>query len=298
MHLIKDITASAPDSEHVGTLLESAIRDIGIPPCPAILNQINIEMGKDEPDFKRLDHIICSDVSLAAGLIAIANSPFYGLRKRVRSPKEALVMLGLGVAGRTIAGIMLQKVFPPTPELIQFWRTSASIAQLSGWIAKNVDIGVKVRADDAYTFGLFRDCGIPVLMKRFMGYAELLAKAYEEKELAFTEVEQTLCPTNHAAVGCLLAQSWWLPDDISLAIRYHHDYRVFEGDCTYKLPPTTIGLIANAQLAEHLFQYNTGLVQGQEWDKLGKSCLRILNLDEKDLADIYGECSLVITNHE
>lgn len=294
----KVTAASEPDSDRVGTLLANTIRDIGIPPCPAILNQINAEMSKDEPDFKQLDRIICSDVSLAASLIAMANSPFFGLRTRVRSSKEALVMLGLGVAGRTIAGLMLRKVFPPTPYLEHFWHSSASIAHLGGWVARNYRNGIKVRPDDAYTFGLFRDCGIPILMRRFTEYAEVLKRANNEKELNFTEVEQTLCPINHAAVGCLLAQSWWLPDDICLAIRHHHDHQMLVQDSASKLPSTTLGLIAIAQLAEHLFQYHTGLSQGQEWHKLGSSCLRLLNIDEDNLADIYEESALVVTGDE
>lgn len=290
--------ASETDSDRVGALLANTIRDIGIPPCPAILNQINAEMSKDEPDFKQLDCIICSDVSLAASLIAMANSPFFGLRTRVRSPKEALVMLGLSTASRTIAGLMLRKVFPPTPYLEQFWHSSASIARLGGWVAKNVRSSVKVRTDDAYTFGLFRDCGIPILMRRFTEYADVIKRSKNEKELSFIELEQTVCPINHAAVGCLLAQSWWLPDDICLAIRHHHDHQLLEQGSDLTLPSTTLGLIAVVQLAEHLFQYHTGLSQGQEWHKLGAACLRLLDIDEGDLAAIYEESAPAVAGEE
>ena len=45
------------------------IRDIGIPPRPTILNEIDHEMEKDAPDFGVLAKLIGSDVALAAGLI-------------------------------------------------------------------------------------------------------------------------------------------------------------------------------------------------------------------------------------
>lgn len=293
---INAVTGPEQNTAHVDNLLANAIRDIGIPPCPAILNRINEEMSKDVPDFKQLDRIICSDVSLAASLIAIANSPFFGLQNRVRSVNEALHMLGLGVSSRAIAGLMLRKLFPLTPSLERFWHSTATIARVGGWLAKSFRNGIKVRPDDAYTFSLFRDCGIPILMRRFSQYQDALKKANEENELSFTAVEQTQFPTNHAAVGCLLAQSWWLPDEISLAIRHHHDQQMLAQGSDAKLPATTLGLIATAQLAEHLFQYHTGLSQGQEWNKLGTSCLRLLNLDEKNLADIYEESALIVTS--
>ena len=293
---INAATEPEQDAAHVGNLLANTIRDIGIPPCPAVLNRINAEMSKDVPDFNHLDRIICSDVSLAAGLISIANSPFFGLQNRVRSVNEALHMLGLSVSSRAIAGLMLRKLFPLTPSLERFWHSTATIARVGGWLAKNVHNGITVRPDDAYTFSLFRDCGIPILMRRFSQYRDALRVANEANELSFIAVEQTLFPTNHAAVGCLLAQSWWLPDEISLAIRHHHDQQMLEQGSDSKLPVTTLGLIATAQLAEHLFQYHTGLSQGQEWHKLGASCLRLLNLDEKHLADIYEESAPVVTS--
>lgn len=283
------------DSARVGSQLEKAIRDIGIPPCPAILDQINIEMHKDEPDFKYLTRIISSDVGIAAGLIAIANSPFFGSRNRVRSVNEALIMLGLAVASRAIAGLILHKLFPLTPRLERFWHASACIARLSGWLAQQSHHVIKVRADDAYTFGLFRDCGIPMLLKRFDHYPEVLRKANMDQENGFTEVEEALCSTNHALIGGLLAQSWWLPDDICLAIRHHHDYEQLKQGSQSILSPTTRGLIATALLAEHLFQHHTGLSQTREWLKGEDACLHLLKLSDEDLNRLYNESAPIIT---
>ena len=61
-----------------------AIRDIGIPPRPTVLSEIESEMAKDEPDFTHLAKIISADVALSAGLLKTVNSPYYGLDKKVR----------------------------------------------------------------------------------------------------------------------------------------------------------------------------------------------------------------------
>ena len=283
---------SETESTKLGTLLGRTIGDIGIPPCPAILSQINAEMSKDDPDPKYLDSIICSDVGLAAGLIALANSPFFGFRHRVRSVKEALQMLGLNIASRAIASLILRKMFPPTPALERFWDASARIARLSGWLAQG-RIGIKISPDEAYTFGLFRDCGIPVLLKRFDDYPETLKQANADKVLCFTAVEEASYPTNHAAVGCLLAQAWWLPDDISLAIRQHHDYRLLEHSHLAK-PSKMQGLIATAQLAEHLLQKHSCLSQTEEWQKGGEICLHLLGIGEDELCAIHEESAAIV----
>lgn len=281
-------TADAPTPPSpVDALLERSFKDIGIPPRPVILDRISREMHKDEPDFKRLATIIGADVSIAASLIKTANSPFFGYRNRVRSVNEALMMLGLDVASRAIAGIILRKVFPNSLHLERFWDASARIARLSGWLARQIGNN-KLRADDAYTFGLFRDCGIPVLLMRFPGYQQTLVQANAEQSLSFTAVEEVELPTNHAMVGCLLAQSWWLPEETCLAIRHHHDLTVIETP-SITPPLTSRYRIAMAQFAEHLVQRHTRLSHTHEWPKLGAACLNLLDIAEDDIEDIFVE---------
>lgn len=285
-------------SERVKSLLEHTLADTGIPACPVILNRVHIEMGKDEPDLNLLARIISSDVALAGGVIAIANSPFFGFHGRVRSINEALMVLGLDVACRAISGVVLRKLFPVTLAMERFWDASSSIARLSGWLAQHPNTGIKLHASDAYTFGLFRDCGIAVLLNRFPYYHEVLARANEEKTLSFTKVEEMQCPTNHAVIGSLLAQSWWLPEEISTAIRMHHEFEILHGNDSTLLPPATRGLIATAQLAEHIFQYHTGLSQTQEWLKARDVCLKLLEIKEDQLHSFYEEAAPVLAKYD
>ena len=275
----------------VDNLFERSIIDVGIPPCPLILDRFMSEANKDEPDYNRLAGIIGTDVGLAAGLIKTANSPFFGLRQRVRSVNEALAILGLKPASRAVAGIILRNSFPNVANLERFWDASARIAHLSGWLAQNLDIR-GLRAEDAYTYGLFRDCGIPVLLGRFPNYAAVLAEANRDAERSFTEVEETALPTNHAMVGCILAQSWWLPEEICQAIRNHHDLDAIESAGS-ALPMQSRRLIATSQLAEHILQQQLGLSLTQEWPKLGAACLRILDIGEAQLDALYTEAAPV-----
>ena len=262
-------------------VLEQSLRDIGIPPRPVILDRIAAEMRKEDPNLKYLGSAIGADVSLAASLIKTANSPFFGFHSRVRSSTEALQMLGLDISARAIAGIVLRKVFPPPPQLERFWDASAQIAALSGWLGQTLH-QARLRADDAYTYGLFRDCGIPVLLRRFPKYAASLAIANNDASRSFTSVEYESLPTDHTMVGCLLAQNWWLPEEICLSIRHHHDLEALES-LQSGLPQSSRCLIAAGQVAEYIVQHLTGLSHTQEWPKLGAACLRLLDLTEDEL---------------
>lgn len=278
----------APSS--IEAQLESSLWKIGIPPRPVILERINAEMQKDEPDFNHLASTIAADVALSASLISITNSPYFGFRGRVKSAREALMVLGLNIAGKAIAGIVMRRAFPASPQLERFWDTSARIARLSGWLAQR---STTLRADDAYTFGLFRDCGIPILLARFPNYFDILNEANHETCRSFTAIEEITLPTNHAVVGSMLAQSWWLSDETSLSIRIHHDIAILS---TPSIPPSlnSRNMIAVAQLAEHLLQLHSGLCFTQEWVKIGPACLHLLNFTEEEVKDILAEAIPVI----
>jgi HD-like signal output (HDOD) protein len=275
--------------------LEESVRDIGIPPRPAILDRIGAEMRGPDPDFNHLSALISADVSLAAGLLKTANSAYFGHQARARNIVQALMVLGLDIASRAVAGLILRKVFQGLPIMERFWDASARIARTSGWLVLQLGVRDGVGPDDAYTLGLFRDCGLPILMRKFPDYVGVLGEANADPERMFTAVEETRYPTNHAMVGCLLAQNWWLPDETCLAIRHHHD-AVALGSGTGGMSPTSARLTAIAQFAEYLVERVAGRSRSREWDKLGALCRQQLQLDEARIEVLAGQAGQVVAD--
>jgi HD-like signal output (HDOD) protein len=290
------MTDSPPiDSPKIDPHLERALLDIEIPPCPDILVRIMNEMHREEPDYHRLSNTICADVALSAGLIKTTNSPFFLRQQRARTVHDALSILGLRIASHTIAGIILRNIFPNTPSMVRFWDASARTARLCAWLAHRLDIP-GLNADDAYTFGLFHDCGIPVLMQRFPNYKEVLGLANQDIENEFTTQEEVLLRTNHALVGSALAKSWWLDEDMCLAIRHHHSLAALASDSS--LPTSCQYFIATARFAEHFTQQELGLENSQEWPKFAVACLETLQIDEDDMEFLYSEAKQVVVTPE
>ena len=274
------------------SVLEHHILDIDIPPRPAILASVQVEMTADDPDFRRLEALISADVALAAGLIKTVNSPFFGLNRRVSTVHDALMLLGLASTCRAVAAFSLRRAFPDSGHFERFWDSSAKVAGLSGWLTKRLG-SLKLRADEAYTYGLFRDCGVVILMRRFPQYQATLKAANGECELAFTDIERQHLPTDHTVIGRLMAQNWWLPDVLCDAIRHHHDKTYLDGPDTV-LNRGSRQLIAVSQLAEYLLQKTTGAAHTCEWLKLGPACLDVLDLTAPDLITLQAEVSAQI----
>lgn len=276
----------ASDEDCVRKRMNISLREIGIPPRPTILKTIEQEMAREEPDLNRLANLLRSDVALAAGLIKTANSPMLGLSKKVASPREAILLLGLRHVIQVIAGLSLRQVFGHLPDMERFWDSSARIAEIAAWLCAHLLPRGELLPEDAHTFALFRDAGIPSLIIHIDDYRALLAVANTEAEIGFTEVERQEIGIDHAQIGARLAQEWLLPETLAIAIAHHHERPALLGQLRETLPPSVPQLIALAQLAEYIFQIRTGLAMTCEWKKLGSACLSLLGLQPENIGEL------------
>lgn len=267
---------------------ESNLRATGIPPRPSILEMIACEMARDEPELLVLERALRSDVAIAAGIIKTANAPAFGLQRRVRTVLEAMQVLGLRVVAQVVACVALRAAFPD-PKYDRFWDASSQIASLSSWLVQ-VNRWPGMRPDEAYTFGLFRDCGIAVLLQRMPGYIDVLRQANADPSGSFTEREESVMPVSHAHVGAMMTQSWGLPAEIVEAVRYHHDALAIAPDVPTGITPVKSAfLIAISQMGEFLFQQATAQSLTREWEKLGAACQQRLGIDDAQLAELLIE---------
>jgi len=280
---------SIANSEKLVLALKDELVSIGIPPRPIILQSIEREMRKEEPDLSTLEVVISLDVGVAASLLKIANSPFFGIStSHVNTVKDALQILGLKVVGTAIAGLSLRKAFANVPNLERFWDASACIAQISAWLTLQVPCSVRmVRPEEAYTLGLFRDAGIPVLLANFSDYMDILKIANSEAVEPFTAIEDIEYSVNHAFIGAKLANEWALSSEYGDAIEFHHDRAMIAGAGPTAIPDVSRYFIAISQLAELLHQRATHQSHTLEWDKLGSACLDVLHISQERLTELF-----------
>lgn len=274
--------------------LEHAVLDVGIPPCPAILLELSAEAGKEEPDLRRIEKLISADVGLSAALIKTVNSPFYGLRSKVHAISQAIQVLGLRRVWLMVMGMVLRDTLRGMchVDMQRFWDASAKVATISAYIAWRLpDMGEGsgsrrlIDKDEAYTYGLFQDCGIPILLSHYPRYKETLSMANHAVEHKFTDIEDAEYHTNHALVGFLLAKSWGLPEHMIQAIRNHHEHAEISSDSAF-VARDSRNFIAMALLAEHAIQQIAGMSRGCEWEKGGQWVREHFDLSEEDVESI------------
>lgn len=266
---------------------EQVVSDIPLPACPAVLIQIDHLIGRADFDFGELSALIRKDVALSAGLIKLSNSPVYSLRHNTSIPL-ALQMIGARNVAFYARAFLLQSSVANGSSTTRFWDSSWRVAEMSARLAKQLH---KDKHDEVFTFGLFRDVGIAVLMTHYANYKAILNQANQDAEQVFTEHENREYGVNHAQVGAFIAADWHLPDYFVAAIHCHHDPASLQA---MALPADAqqraMEMIALAQIAEHAVQQRTGLSQTHEWVKLKDFCTNTLQLAEPALDELIAGC--------
>lgn len=270
---------------------QKVLKGINIPPQPKLLAEMNHELQKADPDGRRVAAGIAKDVGLSAAVLKVINSPYYGLRSKVSAIPQAVVMLGMGNVKCVVTGLMLKNALGGSEQMMleRFWDSSEKIAKISTYLAS---ILPKVPRDETYTFGLFRDCGIPLLMQRFPDYKETLKLAAGQPDLPMTQIEDQRHGTSHAVAGFMVAKSWGLSETICQAILRHHDYDALlhpEG-----LDALARTLIAINFLAEYLNDEILRMRNNPGWVVIGDAVLDYLGLTDGEFKELREDIGNIV----
>lgn len=267
---------------------EKLLGGVVIPPRPTVVTALMEERNRPDPDLQRVGRLIASDVGLTAAILKTVNSPLYGLRRQVAAIDQAVSLLGMKNVSALVMGLALRKAMPNTG-LERFWDSAARTALICAHLAKTLNLGNR---EEVYLFGLFHDCGIPLLIQRFPDYKATLGLANNERQKLFTEVEDERHGTHHAVVGSLLASNWNLPDVLREAIRNHHERDVF----TSSLSSEAITLIAIGLVAEHIENAFSRLAQDSEWEKRGRDVMTYLMLGEAEFDELQRDAQEMLAD--
>lgn len=265
----------------VDSHLAPLLRGFEIPPCPAILVELRKLLDADAFDSRRVSQLISRDVALAASVIRIANSPMFGLQRPASSITQALALLGSRQILNLVVGQLLKRAGETNPgmRLERFWERAALSANVCSQLVGRLRGSSR---DTAYCFGLFRDCGIPMMMQRFPEYRETLQVA-NRSNLPFTAVEDNRHGVDHAVIGYLLARSWRLSDTLCAAIRSHHDFAILEQDGS--ISSESCSLICIGVVAARIVGVFQNSADETEW-RLGRaSVAHYLGMSESELDD-------------
>ena len=269
--------------------ISQALQGISVPPQPQIMVDLQMEQYMPDPDLEVIARLIAQDPGLSGALLKIVNSPYYGLTNKIASIRRAVTLLGSRTAinlinAQSIKGEMGDDTIVT---LNRFWDTAQDVAMTCLALAKRTG---SQAVDEAYALGLFHDCGVPLMLKRFPNYMSVLEEAYANAgpECRVVDTENQAFNTNHAVVGYYTAKSWRLPEHVTDAIANHHNaLAIFSDESNHK--PQLKNLLAILKMAEHIcasYRVLGNQVDDHEWSAIGPLVLDHIGLSDYDFESL------------
>jgi HD-like signal output (HDOD) protein len=191
-----------------------------LPAMPHIAAQLFERLWDEHSTPREIYQLIIKDQALAARVLKVANSPYYGASRSISTLQDAVMFLGFDSIRSLIMTAVLKGMFANVghPEKL-LWEHALGCGLTSRKIA--VEIGFQ-REEEAYLIGLMHDVGKAVLFFRSPAVMrEIMQEVYDEGA-DFFEVEQRRLGFTHADVGGIIADKWRFTVDIEEAITNHH----------------------------------------------------------------------------
>lgn len=269
--------------------IRQALQGISIPPQPQILVDLQFEQYMPDPDLETIARLISQDPGLSGALLKLVNSAHFDLCNKIGSIQRAVNILGSRsiinlINAQSIKGEMSDETIVT---LNRFWDNAQDVAMTCLNLAKRTGIPA---VDEAYTLGLFHDCGVPLMLKRFPDYMDVLEEAYAQAgtQRRVVDTENQVFNTNHSVVGYFTAKSWRLPEHLSAAIANHHNaLSVFRDESPRNTQLKS--LLAVLKMAEHICASHQMLgnqAQDHEWEAVAPLVLDYIGLSEYDFENL------------
>ena len=194
-----------------------------LPPAPLVAMQLLDLFSDPERDIDRIVELVSNDPALTAETLKRCNSGHFMGAEPAADMFEAVTRLGFYeiycivvtlIASRTMTLVRAKYSWDST----QLWRHTVTTAVIASILAKRVQ---EVEAT-AFTAGLLHDIGKLIFISvEGVAYAEGLRTAGHfgpTAELA----EESSMGFSHAALGARLLSRWGLPENVCLAVQWHH----------------------------------------------------------------------------
>jgi putative nucleotidyltransferase with HDIG domain len=190
-----------------------------LPTLPQVVANLLAMTESPSVDAMKLSKAL--DQSLAAKVLKVANSAFYGKRK-VNTISQGIVIIGFDAVKEIILTTSLFHTFHESRDieaLQPLWQHSlecAMIAKRLAWIYRYEIL------DEAYFSGLIHDIGKLVIQQYFPDADQQIRKLTEEG-VESLEAEKQILSITHAEIGGKMVQRWNFPAGLVDAVNHHHD---------------------------------------------------------------------------
>jgi len=203
----------------------SNLNDIkNLPTIPKIMFDAISAIKSDPGNVLKISDIIGKDQGMATKILSVANSPLYGMLRKVSSLEFAIMIMGSSELEKIITAISLSNAikFKSTQNFDEqkYFKHSLAVGLLSKDIARK--LGMAEISGDAFIGGMLHDVGIQLIVKYFpTEYQKIFSNSNDDKN--FSDLELETLGLSHQDIGAYLLSKWDLPTSLVECVKFHHN---------------------------------------------------------------------------
>ncbi|MBI5556127.1 MAG: HDOD domain-containing protein [Deltaproteobacteria bacterium] len=254
-----------------------ALREVkNLPTLPGIITKLTRMAEDPDTTTDQMGKVISKDHILAAKLLKLVNSAFYGFPQKISSLSSAIILLGFNVIKSLIISSSIFEFMESQD--VELWEHSLGCAVVCNVLAKRLNVS---DPEEISTAGLIHDIGKVAIKMELKPEFEMLRQMIHEREISMLVAEQELLGLDHAEVGGWLAKSWNLPPKLVEPIACHHNPK----EAKHEQLATAIIHFSD------IFIRGLGYGHGEDvWvPPLSKTAWELLNLSPEALDEILEE---------
>ncbi|UJX42596.1 HDOD domain-containing protein [Desulfovibrio sp. JY] len=217
-----DLLPPAPETPAPGpmAIIES---DPKLTSLPDVFVRINEVLNDPNSTAREAADALGKDTGLAAKLLRLVNSAFYGFPVKVDTLSRAVTIVGSRQLTTLALGISVIAIFKDLPsglvDMRAFWKHSVSCGVIASTLA-GPEAGLDV--ERLFVAGLLHDVGRLVLYRNVARHATHAIALARREGILLREAEKRLFGFDHATLGGMLLRKWRFPESLEKAVRHHH----------------------------------------------------------------------------
>ncbi len=186
-----------------------------------VLNRLNASMVSP----RQVGQLVCEDVGMAARMVQLANSPYFGRPGRVCDPIQAVVLMGIkAVEAMVLTEGLFACLKPAVVEQFGLPALQQHCLRV-GMLARTICADLQAppeQVEAASTAGILHDAGKLVFVSQMPDLFEQALSRSRTEHWPLCETEQQIAGIDHADLAGAMLQLWAMPVGIIEAAACHH----------------------------------------------------------------------------
>ncbi len=196
---------------------------VNLPVIPKVMFETIKLLDNKYTTAGELNKVISKDQALLTKILTIANSPLYGLQRKVTTIEYAILVLGYRELKNIISALSVAEAFRNKTDKYLNSKEFMLHSYLTGTACKKLasDIGFN-NSGEAFIAGFLHDIGISIIHRYLHSSFINVTELVETKGMTFRDAELDVLGMTHEQVGYFLLDRWNFPKEISDPILNHH----------------------------------------------------------------------------